>query len=148
MYPCTLTVKAAQCGLQPVRCFTDKTYATGGEYRDRRIVFMENLAMINKHNTEERFGLHSYKLAMYEFGDLVSDDTFSRDGLYQCIVYTSTIGHCVRAHAYVCVRMYPTACANVCDVHACVHACMRACVHACIRANTRVRARCVRVCSQ
>ena len=98
---------------------------------------MENLAVINKHNMEERFGLHSYKLAMYEFGDLVSDDTFSRDGLYQCIVYTSTIGHCVRAHAYVCVRMYPTACANVCGVHACVrtHAYVRA-AYACVRNNS------------
>ena len=48
-----------------------KTYADEGEETMRRLIWQENLEFIVKHNLEHQRGLHSYRLGMNAFGDMV-----------------------------------------------------------------------------
>ena len=55
--------------------FTKKyktSYSNSVEAEQRKAIFAANLKLINKHNDEADQGLHSYRLAMNKFADLVS----------------------------------------------------------------------------
>ncbi|UJR12299.1 hypothetical protein I4U23_016476 [Adineta vaga] len=51
-----------------------KRYSSTEEEINRRQIWEENVAMINKHNLEVDLGLHSYTLAMNQFGDLTNEE--------------------------------------------------------------------------
>ena len=53
-----------------------KTYSGSVEV-ERRLIWQENLEFIVKHNLEHQRGLHSYRLGMNEFGDMVSSKKFT-----------------------------------------------------------------------
>ena len=48
------------------------SYASPVEREQRKAIFMANLKLINKHNEEADEGLHSFKMSMNKFADLVS----------------------------------------------------------------------------
>ena len=48
-----------------------KTYDDEREGTMRRLIWQKNLDLIVKHNLEEQRGLHSYRLGMNAFGDMV-----------------------------------------------------------------------------
>jgi len=55
-----------------------KTYRTVEEQDARRAVFERNLKLIEKHNEEEKLGLHSYTMGINQFTDLTEEEFTSR----------------------------------------------------------------------
>ena len=49
-----------------------KGYANGEEAAKRRATFEENVKRITQHNLEEDLGLHSYRMGLNQFTDMVS----------------------------------------------------------------------------
>ncbi|CAF4530460.1 unnamed protein product [Rotaria socialis] len=49
-----------------------KKYFSNEEEINRRQIWDENMAVIHQHNLEFDIGLHSYTLAMNQFGDMVN----------------------------------------------------------------------------
>ncbi|CAF1620603.1 unnamed protein product [Adineta steineri] len=51
-----------------------KKYFSNEEEANRRQIWEENVAVIHKHNLEVDLGLHSYTLAMNQFGDMTNEE--------------------------------------------------------------------------
>ena len=62
-----------------------KTYADEGEETKRRLIWQENLEFIVKHNLEHQRGLHSYRLGMNEFRDMVSTCMYLQTNIFLCM---------------------------------------------------------------
>jgi len=52
----------------------ERNYLSSDEHDTRKAVFAENLKLIQKHNTEEALGLHTYTLAVNEFADQTNEE--------------------------------------------------------------------------
>lgn len=52
----------------------NRTYKTLKEERERRLVFEDNVAIIEKHNQEAKLGIHSFTLGVNQFADLTNDE--------------------------------------------------------------------------
>ncbi|CAF1297507.1 unnamed protein product [Adineta steineri] len=52
----------------------EKEYSSNEEEINRRHIWEENLAMIQKHNLESDIGMHKYTLEMNQFGDMTNEE--------------------------------------------------------------------------
>jgi len=52
----------------------NRNYDTAEEHDSRRAIFENNLELIEKHNEEEKLGLHSFKMSLNQFADLSKEE--------------------------------------------------------------------------